>query len=140
MAFALGIVPIHQNGASQDFFDTVSYGPLTQRYLQFNALSGVGGGGQQDASTANNSLLALVLSIPDTVRSHRLTTIVFSALQYTCFATTSFFSGTINNILGSRLTLFIGSFGYALVCSPCYLVWPQALYTELVFVSISPRF
>lgn len=35
--------------------------------------------------------------------------------QYSTFAVTSFFSGTINNRLGARLTLSLGAAGYALV-------------------------
>ncbi|GAA5937997.1 hypothetical protein JCM1841_002913 [Sporobolomyces salmonicolor] len=58
----------------------------------FNALSGIGGGGQQDATTSNNGSVAL----------------------YSTFAVTSFFSGTINNRLGARLTLSLGAAGYAL--------------------------
>ncbi|KAG6329845.1 hypothetical protein ID866_9246 [Astraeus odoratus] len=58
----------------------------------FNALSGLGGGGQVDPQTASNANSAL----------------------YATFAFFSFFSGSINNKLGPRLTLFIGTIGYAL--------------------------
>jgi len=56
----------------------------------FNALSGIGGGGQVDATASNNSTVAL----------------------YTTFAFFAFFAGTICNRLGIKLTLSIGGFGY----------------------------
>ncbi|KII94434.1 hypothetical protein PLICRDRAFT_172084 [Plicaturopsis crispa FD-325 SS-3] len=58
----------------------------------FNALNGLGGGGQLDAVTSANSNVAL----------------------YSTFAFFAFFAGSINNTLGSRLTLFLGSLGYSL--------------------------
>ncbi|KAK4052325.1 hypothetical protein OIO90_004406 [Microbotryomycetes sp. JL221] len=58
----------------------------------FNALSGIGGGGQVDPTAANNGATAL----------------------YSCFAVTSFFSGVILDRLGGRLTLSLGAAGYAL--------------------------
>lgn len=58
----------------------------------FNALSGLGGGGQIDATTADNANVAL----------------------YSTFATTAFLSGTLVNKLGPRLSLSIGSCGYSL--------------------------
>jgi hypothetical protein len=58
----------------------------------FNALSGIGGGGQQDESTAANGNVAL----------------------YSTFSVCAFFAGSINNKLGSRLTLQLGSLGYGL--------------------------
>ncbi|KAJ3501926.1 hypothetical protein NLJ89_g9121 [Agrocybe chaxingu] len=58
----------------------------------FNALNGLGGGGQVDTATSANSNAAL----------------------YATFAVSAFFAGSINNKLGSRLTLLLGSTGYAL--------------------------
>ncbi|KAL9937313.1 hypothetical protein V8E36_003722 [Tilletia maclaganii] len=58
----------------------------------FNALSGIGGGGQVDNSISEKSSIAL----------------------YSTFATVSFFAGSIHNKLGTRLTLYLGSLGYAL--------------------------
>lgn len=58
----------------------------------FNALTGLGGGGQVDARTASNANTAL----------------------YSTFAFFSFFSGSINNVLGPRTTLTFGTLGYAL--------------------------
>ncbi|KAF9443609.1 hypothetical protein P691DRAFT_778760, partial [Macrolepiota fuliginosa MF-IS2] len=58
----------------------------------FNALNGLGGGGQLDATTSANS----------------------NAAVYATFAFSAFFAGSINNVLGSRLTLLLGSTGYAL--------------------------
>lgn len=58
----------------------------------FNALNGLGAGGQVDSATSANSNAAL----------------------YATFAFAAFFAGSINNKLGSRLTLLLGSTGYAL--------------------------
>ncbi|KAI4197423.1 MAG: hypothetical protein LQ350_005916 [Teloschistes chrysophthalmus] len=56
----------------------------------FNALSGLGGGGQFDATTANNSSVAL----------------------YSVFSVVGFFAGTIANRLGIKWTLSFGGLGY----------------------------
>ncbi|POW18952.1 hypothetical protein PSHT_05202 [Puccinia striiformis] len=58
----------------------------------FNALSGLGGGGQINPKTADNANVAL----------------------YSTFATTAFLSGSIVNKIGPRLSLSIGSVGYTL--------------------------
>lgn len=58
----------------------------------FNALSGIGGGGQVDADASNKAAVAL----------------------YSTFSVVSFFAGTIHNKLGSRLTLGLGATGYCL--------------------------
>ncbi|KAK0520186.1 hypothetical protein OC835_007291 [Tilletia horrida] len=58
----------------------------------YNALSGIGGGGQVDNSISEKASIAL----------------------YSTFATVSFFAGSIHNKLGTRLTLWLGSLGYAL--------------------------
>lgn len=58
----------------------------------FNALSGMGGAGQVDPSSANLANIAL----------------------YVTFASVSSFAGSIHNKLGSRLTLWLGSLGYCL--------------------------
>ncbi|EJF58842.1 MFS general substrate transporter [Dichomitus squalens] len=58
----------------------------------FNALNGLGGGGMLDSTTSANANSAL----------------------YATFAVAAFFAGSINNVLGSRLTLQIGTTGYAL--------------------------
>ncbi|KAF9817447.1 hypothetical protein IEO21_03404 [Rhodonia placenta] len=58
----------------------------------FNALNGLGGGGQLSTTTSANANVAL----------------------YATFAFTAFFAGSINNVLGPRLTLLLGSSGYAL--------------------------
>lgn len=54
--------------------------------------SGLGGGGQLDATVADDSTVAL----------------------YSTFATIAFFSGTICNKIGIKATLSLGGFGYAL--------------------------
>ncbi|BGP19903.1 hypothetical protein JCM10213_008623 [Rhodosporidiobolus nylandii] len=58
----------------------------------FNALSGVGGGGQLDPKAANDGNVAL----------------------YSTFAAVGFFGGTIINKIGARLAFAIGASGYAL--------------------------
>ena len=60
----------------------------------FNALQGMGGAGQSlvGLETNNKALIGL----------------------YSTFAVVGFFAGTIQNRLGTRLTLAIGGFGYAL--------------------------
>ncbi|KAL0950519.1 hypothetical protein HGRIS_007328 [Hohenbuehelia grisea] len=58
----------------------------------FNALNGLGGGGRLDKTTSANSNVAV----------------------YATFAFAAFFAGSINNKLGSRLTLLLGTTGYAL--------------------------
>ncbi|KAJ7067991.1 major facilitator superfamily domain-containing protein [Mycena amicta] len=58
----------------------------------FNALSGIGGGGQVDASTADNANVAL----------------------YSTFTVMAFFAGSVNNKIGALRTLQLGSLGYGL--------------------------
>lgn len=58
----------------------------------FNALSGVGGGGQVDTSAQTAANTAL----------------------YSVFAVVGFFSGTFANVLGLRLTFSIGGIGYCI--------------------------
>lgn len=58
----------------------------------FNALNGLGAGGQVDSTNSANSNSAL----------------------YSTFAITAFFAGSINNKIGSRWTLLLGSTGYSL--------------------------
>ncbi|KAI0027264.1 MFS general substrate transporter [Vararia minispora EC-137] len=61
----------------------------------FNALNGLGGGGQLDTATSANA----------------------NSTLYSTFAVAAFFAGSINNVLGPRLTLLLGSVGYALYIS-----------------------
>ncbi|UPL02754.1 hypothetical protein LCI18_013688 [Fusarium solani-melongenae] len=84
--------------------------PLTQCILvslicffcpgMFNALSGLGGGGQLDPTVANNQTVAV----------------------YATFAGVAFFAGSIYNKLGVRKLLTFGGFGYAVSVSSyiCY--------------------
>lgn len=58
----------------------------------FNAVNGLGGGGQVNATDVNNSNTAL----------------------YSTFAVVGFFAGSIANRIGLRLTLSLGGFGYFL--------------------------
>ncbi|KAK6340837.1 hypothetical protein TWF696_009155 [Orbilia brochopaga] len=66
----------------------------------FNALSGLGGGGQLDPTVSDESTVAL----------------------YSTFASVAFFSGTICNKIGIKATLSFGGFGYALYSASflCY--------------------
>ncbi|KAJ5975224.1 UNC93-like protein [Penicillium waksmanii] len=76
--------------------------PETQLYLvsfvcflcpgMYNAVSGLGGGGQVNATDVNNANTAL----------------------YSTFAVVGFFAGSIANRIGLRLTLSLGGFGYFL--------------------------
>ncbi|KAF9246914.1 major facilitator superfamily domain-containing protein [Melanogaster broomeanus] len=58
----------------------------------FNALGGIGGGGQVNTTAQSNAGTA----------------------TYSTFAFFAFFSGTINNVIGPRLTLSLGTVGYSL--------------------------
>ncbi|KAL2168394.1 hypothetical protein VTG60DRAFT_7307 [Thermothelomyces hinnuleus] len=58
----------------------------------FNALNGLGGGGQVDATAQNDASTAL----------------------YSTFAVVGFFSGTIANMLGVKITMAIGGLGYCI--------------------------
>lgn len=58
---------------------------------QFNALSGMGGGGQVEKGPSDKANITL----------------------YSLFAFVSFFAGSIHNKLGSRLTLWLGTIGYS---------------------------
>ncbi|KAK3172048.1 hypothetical protein OEA41_004132 [Lepraria neglecta] len=61
----------------------------------FNALNGLGGGGQFNATTADNSNVAV----------------------YSTFSVLGFFAGSITNRLGIKLTLSLGGLGYCLYVS-----------------------
>lgn len=58
----------------------------------YNSLSGIGGGGQVTPTTSDNANSAL----------------------YATFAFMAFFGGSVNNKLGARLTLLLGTVGYPL--------------------------
>ncbi|KAK4102463.1 MFS general substrate transporter [Parathielavia hyrcaniae] len=66
----------------------------------YNALGGLGGGGQVDATAQNDASTAL----------------------YSTFAVVGFFSGTIANMLGVRATLAFGGLGYCIYTASflCY--------------------
>jgi sugar phosphate permease len=66
----------------------------------FNAVNGLGAGGQVDAKPSDNALTAL----------------------YATFSVVGFFAGTFANRLGIRITLSFGGFGYGLYVSSllCY--------------------
>ncbi len=61
----------------------------------FNAVNGLGGGGQEDPKTADNANVAV----------------------YSTFAVVGFFAGSIANRLGIKLTLSLGGLGYCLYVS-----------------------
>lgn len=67
----------------------------------FNSINGLGAGGQVDSTNSANSNSAL----------------------YATFAVAAFFAGSINNKLGSRLTLLLGSVGYSLYIGSYLYVW-----------------
>lgn len=66
----------------------------------FNVLSALGGGGQVDPTTSNNS----------------------STILYALFAVFSLFSGSVVNFLGARAALATGGVGYSLLAASywCY--------------------
>ncbi|KAH0825795.1 hypothetical protein J3R83DRAFT_8851 [Lanmaoa asiatica] len=80
----------------------VYYHPVTQLIMlgfvcflcpgMFNALTGLGGSGQVNATTSANPTCSL----------------------YAIYAFFAFFSGTVNNSIGAKWALFLGTFGYAL--------------------------
>ena len=61
----------------------------------FNAVNGLGGGGQENAKTADNANVAV----------------------YATFSAVGFFAGSITNRLGIKLTLSLGGLGYCLYTS-----------------------
>ena len=61
----------------------------------FNAIQGVGAGGQFNAATSDNSNVAI----------------------YSTFSVVGFFAGSIANRLGIKMTLSLGGFGYVLYIS-----------------------
>lgn len=82
----------------------------------FNSINGLGAGGQVDSTNSANSNSAL----------------------YATFAVAAFFAGSINNKLGSRLTLLLGSVGYSLYIGSYLYVWMwfTLLDTHLFFRSV----
>lgn len=80
----------------------IYYNPMTQIVMLgfvcfmcpglFNAINGLGAAGQLDSTNSANANSAL----------------------YATFAIAAFFAGSINNKLGSRPTLFLGSMAYSL--------------------------
>ncbi|KAJ6262353.1 hypothetical protein Dda_3161 [Drechslerella dactyloides] len=112
-------VPVSQERPSGWLYRERKFGPITIPYYaspisqllivsfvcflcpgMFNALSGLGGGGQLDPTAADESTVAL----------------------YSTFASVAFFSGTICNKIGIKATLSFGGFGYALYSASflCY--------------------
>lgn len=102
------LVAIHYTGWK---YTTRRLGPLTIPYYaspavqltlvafvcfmcpgMFNAVNGLGGGGQFDATTADNANVAL----------------------YSTFSVLGFFAGSIANRLGIKLTLSLGGMGYSI--------------------------
>lgn len=79
----------------------------------FNALSGLGGGGQVNTATQANATSAV----------------------YATFAFFGFFSGTVSNVLGARLTLMLGTLGYPLYISSFLVVNIHPSATAYVIAS-----
>lgn len=80
-------------------------------------VSGIGGGGQVDTTVSSKSNTALVSCPHQSGRDAQQPTHVSRlsvSPQYACFAGLSFFAGSIHNLLGTRLCLFIGACGYSL--------------------------
>ncbi|KAL2845821.1 major facilitator superfamily domain-containing protein [Aspergillus pseudodeflectus] len=81
----------------------------------YSAISGLGAGGTQDP---------------------QLSDIAHGAL-YGCFAVSGFFAGSVNNILGPRLTLSLGSTGYSLYIGA---LWAFQLHGTRWFLILAGAF
>ncbi|KAI6124377.1 major facilitator superfamily domain-containing protein [Pisolithus croceorrhizus] len=79
----------------------------------YNALTGLGGGGQVNATAQANASSAL----------------------YATFAFFGFFSGTVSNVLGARVTLTLGTLGYPLYISSFLVVNIHPNVTAYVIAS-----
>ncbi|KAG2141386.1 major facilitator superfamily domain-containing protein [Suillus bovinus] len=100
----------------------VYYHPITQIVMlalvcflcpgMFNALTGLGGGGQVNPTISANSTCAV----------------------YATYAFFAFFSGTVNNKIGAKRTLLFGTLGYALYVGS-YL---QVLFFSCRAINIHP--
>lgn len=92
----------------------------------FNALSGLGGGGKQDATTADNGNVraSALFSSPTSESAYAdpLPTPSSQVALYSTFAVFGFFGGSIMNRIGARLTLSIGALGYSL-CESLARFW-----------------
>lgn len=83
----------------------------------FNALSGLGGGGQVSATAANSKWTE------DRRRVIvKLTSLDANVALYSTFCVFGFFAGTITNTVGPRISLAFGGIGYALYSASllCY--------------------
>ncbi|KAI0785941.1 MFS general substrate transporter [Abortiporus biennis] len=99
---SVSIIPSSEHGLSYKALKRLYYKPISQIILLgficfmcpglYNALNGLGGGGRVDTTTNDNT----------------------NATHYATFAFFAFFAGPVSNVLGSRITLLLGSFGYAL--------------------------
>lgn len=79
----------------------------------FNALNGLGGGGRVDATVNANS----------------------NAVHYATFAFFAFFAGSINNLLGAKITLILGSCGYALTIASYLVINHRPQATAFVLIA-----
>lgn len=81
----------------------------------FNALSGLGGGGQVDPTVANSE---------NYFRDSKIILIAVDAnvALYTTFCIVGFFAGSVTNTVGPRFSLTFGGLGYALYSASllCY--------------------
>ncbi len=74
----------------------------------FNALNGLGAGGQVDSATSANANSTLYATFA--VAAFFAGSVSLHPLSFFCGLTPT---SSINNVLGPRMTLFLGSFGYA---------------------------
>ncbi|PCH44646.1 hypothetical protein WOLCODRAFT_26919 [Wolfiporia cocos MD-104 SS10] len=77
----------------------------------FQAVSNLGAGGTENLTLSDTS----------------------NGVLYGCFAVAGCFSGGINNVLGPRLTLFIGTFGYALYLGALWCYQARGVSWFLIF-------
>jgi len=75
----------------------------------FNALNGLGAGGQVDGTTSANANSTLYATFAVAASFAGSVSLYLLTLPHSLFP-----SSSVNNILGPRMTLFLGSSGYAI--------------------------
>jgi hypothetical protein len=127
----------------------IYYHPLTQVVMlgfvcfmcpgSFNALNGLGGGGQRDATTGANANAALYATFAFTAFFAGFVCLAFPTHGFSTL-TPSSSERTINNKLGSRLTLLLGTIGYALyIGSFLYATHSLPYFASVTLSSIQRR-
>jgi hypothetical protein len=100
----------------------------------FNALSGIGGGGQ----VGTDYTLLLCLSHPSQLDA--TTGANANVALNATFSVCAFLAGSINNKLGARLTLQLGSLGYGLYIAGFLYDFVRAIFLLLIPVHQSAEY